>query len=324
MTKNSSTAAVSALILMTGLAAQARADGGAPTCRQWQQQKMTTETCLCAGQPRRGEDRGKICDDQPQASYFHGESGFDLQGYMQGHARQVVASAQAQAQSLDPKAALPDAPKPQNERKLGLHSVTVDGGYITGADGSGAKNGSVAVEFYRQKTKVGTLSGEAEIGRYQMGGIPINDRQDLGVVGQLPDGTPVQGTAITTGKSPAVTYTPFADFKFYPRMPKKLDRLHPYAVGEFGMSRLSSTDAKVDTKIVSSVGGQPVDVQDMGSSLQPTGAGKNHPGGGFGGGSKFDVTKGGRVQLDGQVLDAPTGYKVAKVGVTINFGKKKK
>jgi len=202
---------------------------------------------------------------------------------------------------------------------FGLLGVTVDGGYITGADGSGIANGSVGLTFYRQKTRAGTLSAEAEIGRYNMGGIPINDSQSVGPVGQLPDGTPVNGTVITTGRSPAVAYIPLADFKYAP--PLKLGRLHPYAVGEIGLSRLSSTNATVDSTLIASVGGQTVGTQNLGTSLQPTGESRNHPGGGFGGGATFDLTK--RVALDTQFLDAPTGYKVFKTGVTINLQKTK-
>jgi len=121
------------------------------------------------------------------------------------------------------------------------------------------------------------------------------------------------------GVSPAATYIPMAAFKYAP--PIRVGRLHPYAVAEVGMTRLSSTNAQVGSTLVSSIGGQPVGSQNLGTSAQPTGEGLNHPGGGFGGGADFDVTR--HVALNAQYLDAPTGYKVVTYGVKYNIHAKK-
>jgi len=282
--------ALAALALLSGAVA-ARAESPLPACSP----SVRADACSCGGQVRRGDDRLQLCADAPAA-------------------RASSASLPAAPAPADPAARVAAVAAPA--AKFGLFSVAADGGYITGADGSGAANGSVAVTFYQQKTKAGTLSAQVEVGRYRMGGIPINNVQDVGVVGQLPDGTPVNGTVITTGVSPAVTYVPLAAFRYAP--PLKLGRVHPYAVGEAGLSRLSSTNAVVNSTLVATVGGQTVATQNLGASLQPTGEARNHPGGGFGGGAAVDLTK--RLALDGQFIDAPTGYKVFKTGLVINLG----
>ena len=288
---------------------------------------MDVEACLCGGQVRRGDDRKMECPERGAVRVQ--ETSADRPSLMPAVDRVQNALNGVSGGSFDgdgtafrSPAALPDAPQPQSAvKKFGFKSITAQGGYITGLDGSGVRNGSIALEFYRQKTKkAGTFSGEVELGGYTMSGIPINNSQDVGVVDQLPDGTPIEGTAVTTGRSPAATYIPIADFKYLP--PLKLGLVHPYAVAEGGVTRLWSTNAKVDTQVVASVGGQVVGVQDMGPSLQPTGEGFNHAGGLFGGGAKIDLTKSGRVAVDAQYGEAPSGYKIFKSGLTLQLGKR--
>jgi len=291
-------AALAALFVAS--AALARAE--TPTCAAWQAGDRKAETCSCGGETRAGDARLQACAAAAAA------------------APTAAAPAVPDAPSARIAAVTGSAAGFDGGRHFGLLGVTASGGYITGADGSGLVNGSVGVTFYRQKTKAGTLSAQAEFGSYRMGGIPINDSQSVGPVGQLPNGTPINGTVITTGVSPAVTYIPLAQFRYEP--PVKLGRAHPYAVGEAGLSRLSSTNAVVDSTLIASVGGRQVGTQNLGTSLQPTGESRNHPGGGFGGGVAVDLTR--RLALDTQFLDAPTGYKVFKTGATINLSRPKK
>jgi hypothetical protein len=310
MNKNTlSVRIAAALVAVSALTALASAQD-MQSCSDWQNGDRASAACSCQGEARKGDDRLAVCDAA-------------------GSVKTRIASAAPPQTAAAPAAKIADlmnapgfdgAAPVAGESKFGVKSVSVSGGYITGADGSGIKNGSVGVEFYRQKTKFGTLSASAEGGRYQMNGIGFTNTQSVGVVGQLPDGTPIQGTVYSQGMSPAVSYIPLADFKYEP--PIKLGRVHPYAVGEAGVSRLSSTNATVNSQLVATVGGQTVGTQNLGSSLQPTGESRNHPGGGVGGGVSVDVTK--SVALNAQMIDAPTGYKVLSYGVTYKIHRRKK
>jgi hypothetical protein len=288
------------VVALSALRAAASAQLAVPTCSDWKSGDRTAASCTCDGVVRTGDERAQACGSASAA-----------------HAAPAAAASAAPADKVAAAIAAAGSFDGTVPRKFGLLAVTADGGYITGADGSGAANGSIAVTFYRQKTKFGTFSADAELGRYRMGGIPINDSQSVGVVGQLPDGTPINGTVVTTGRSPAVDYIPLAAFKYQPLL--RLGRVHPYAVVEAGISRLSSTNATVNSTLFASVGGQPVGSQNLGTSLQPTGEARNHAGGGFGGGTTVDITR--RVALDTQFLDAPTGYKVFKTGITVVLGR---
>ncbi|MFI5350348.1 MAG: hypothetical protein ACHQ2Z_12450 [Elusimicrobiota bacterium] len=297
-----------ALVVLTAFAARAHAQD-IPNCSDWLKGDRASARCSCAGEVREGDQRLKSCESTSVS---------------RARASEATPSANAAAPAAK-IAGLMNAPgfdggPAAPESKFGIKSVNVSGGYITGADGTGIKNGSVGVEFYRQKTKFGTLSASAEGGRYQMNGIGFTNTQSVGVVGQLPNGTPIQGTVYSQGVSPAVSYIPLANFKYEP--PFKLGRIHPYAVIEGGVSRLSSTNATVNSQLVATVGGQTVGTQNLGSSLQPTGEARNHAGGGFGGGVDVDVTK--HVALNTQMIDAPTGYKVFTYGVNYKIHRHQK
>jgi opacity protein-like surface antigen len=291
------TAARAALAaLLSSPAAFARAE--TPTCAAWRAGDRAAEACSCGSETRTGDDRLAACASAPAPA---------------SAARPAPASPASRIAAASSAGSFDGGPR------FGLLGAEASGGYITGADGRGLANASVGLTLYRQKTKVGVLSAQAEFGRYRMNGIPIYDSQSVGVVGQLPNGAPVTGTVITTGVSPAVAYVPLAAFRYAPAF--RLGPVQPYAVGEAGLSRLSSTNALVDSTLVASAGGQVVFTQNLGTSLQPTGESRNHPGGGFGGGVTVGLTR--RVSLDAQYLDAPTGYKIFKTGVVVNLARRK-
>jgi hypothetical protein len=198
-----------------------------------------------------------------------------------------------------------------DKRKWGLFGVTAGFGDINGADGSG-RGWSAGVEFFHKALIGGMLRAEAKVGKYTMGGIPFFDQTPLGPIATLPDGTtPVNGVVNSQGKSPAASYIPLGRMVYEVPMPKKLRWLHPYGAAEIGMTRLASTNSKVSSQLVASVGGQQVYPMDEGTSLEPTGQkGQNYWGGGFGGGVR--VGKGG-ISAGFDVIHAPTGYTVQQI-----------
>lgn len=308
MTKNRSTV-VSALILLTGLAGQSRAEG-APDCRQWQLQKLSTETCLCAGQVKRGDERAQEC---LEASASNAPSGRPQAGAGAADAAQRMGEAMAMIQELSfdnsaASRALPDAPKPQprKESRWGLKGAEVAAGISrSGQAGNGPSLGGALTYFQSRH-----FSLDAGYVRHDMKELQtsVND------AGPNPMGGPdLQAVSVT---QPKITWNSIAGMDYYPH--DLGEHVRPYARVEGGYV---GVPANVDVQTQIMAGGQLV--QNLGSAPQPTGNG-NYGAAAVGGGAELKLHADSRVSLDVRYMRVPQLGSYPTVGLRISRFRKKR
>jgi hypothetical protein len=200
--------------------------------------------------------------------------------------------------------------------RWGINTLSVQGGHIGGADGTGP-GGAVSVGIFDTKR----WAVEIEGGVFQMGGLTVLNTQDEGpAVPGYPQAGNIRVNSVIN--SPATRYIPMADVKF---TPVRLfhDRVRPFVGGEAGLAQVIG-EAVVNSNVVLNQGGQITPIQTLPTQLQPTGTAANHFAGAIIAGANVRLDKDDKWNAVSEYRYAPTGYTVYSGGLQYNIKRHKK